>query len=466
MPSDETGMSALTELQQEVARLRDELVDQRLEKERLSKELGLRDAALDAASSHFMIVGTAESLPVVYVNRACANAYGYEPAEVMGQSARMLAFLEPHSKEALSRMAEQMALGEPVRIEGEAVRRDGSIFWLGVVTTQLRGPDGNMTHIVSVGADITARREAELKRKELQEQLLGEMRERERMAIELRLAQKLESVGRLAAGLAHEINTPIQYVGDSVHFLRSAFSDLAGLLDAYRTALTDSCDPAGERKLAELRAIEADIDYEFLRIEAPRAFERTLEGTERVAGIVRAMKEFAHPDGCEQSPADLNHAIETTLVVARNEYKYLAEVVSHFAPLPAVTCNIGELNQVILNLIINAAHAIHDSGKDVSVGRITVETRVVEDCVEVIIGDNGCGIPEENLEKIFDPFYTTKEVGRGTGQGLAIARAIVVDKHGGDIKVNSIIGSGTQFTLRLPIAGQASDGPMLTQAVA
>lgn len=468
VPVTEQQAPAVAELLREVVRLRAELLEERREKERLSGELGLRDTALDAGSSHFRIVDAKlESRPIVYINRACANAHGYEPNELLGQSIRMLTIREREDESVRALLRRRLANGETVRTESEVIRRDGSTFWAGLATTPVRSSQGEITHYVTVGADITARREAECKRQELQEQLVNEMRERERMAIELRLAQKLESVGRLAAGLAHEINTPIQYVGDSVYFLRSAFDDLARVFNAYRSALTGGCAD-GAQKLAEIESIEAEIDLEFLKTEVPRAFERTLEGTQRVAGIVRAMKEFAHPDECEQGPADLNHAIETTLLVARAEYKYLAEVVTLFEPLPPVTCNIGELNQVILNLIVNAAHAIHDSGKDVSTGRITVETRVVDDCVEVIIGDNGCGIAAENVEKIFDPFFTTKEVGRGTGQGLAIARAIVVEKHGGDIRVHSVVGTGTKFILQLPITGKAGTGPMplTTQAVA
>jgi signal transduction histidine kinase len=187
----------------------------------------------------------------------------------------------------------------------------------------------------------------------------------------------------------------------------------------------------------------------------PKAFERTLQGVERVAAIVRAMKEFAHPDANEHSPADLNHAIETTLIVAHNEYKYTATVETKLGPLPEVMCNVGELNQVFLNLIVNAAHAIQESGKDAATGRMTIATVRNRDSVVISIADNGCGIPEENLEKVFDPFFTTKEVGRGTGQGLAIARSIVSEKHGGSIDVHSTVGVGTHFIVRLPIVGRA-----------
>lgn len=440
----------------ELAQLHARLAAATAENHVLRDELRLRDTALDAGSSHFMIVDLlAPGRPIVYVNRALAREHGYEPAQIIGKSVRMLN-AQSADRRQTQQFYEDMVAGRTMRTERQAVRRDGSTFWVGVTVTALRNSHGVVSHYVTVGADITARKDAERKKQELQEQLYGEMRERERMAIELRLAQKLESVGRLAAGLAHEINTPIQYVGDSVYFLQAAFADLTRYLDAYRTAIAHSCAAEMDQAaLAALDALKCEIDYDFLSVEVPKAFQRTLEGTERVTGIVRAMKEFAHPDTDEHMPADINHGLQTTLTVANNEYKYAATIAMEAGELPPVTCKIGELNQVFLNLIVNAAHAIHDSGKDASTGRITVATRVAGDCVEVAIGDNGCGIAPENVEKIFDPFYTTKEVGRGTGQGLAIARSIVVDKHGGNIDVHSEVGVGTRFTLRLPIAGRA-----------
>jgi two-component system, NtrC family, sensor kinase len=266
--------------------------------------------------------------------------------------------------------------------------------------------------------------------------------------------EMLESVGRLAAGIAHEINTPIQYIGDSVSFLQAAQADLHRLLTLYRTAFQQlSGGESLQAVLARLEEAEQRLDLAFLCTEIPKAFQRTLDGVERAAAIVRAMKEFAHPGGVEQSHADLNHAIETTLLVAHNEYKYHAKIESRLGELPEVICNVGELNQVFLNLIVNAAHAIAESGKDVETGRITITTQACGDSVEIRVEDNGCGIPEDNLGKIFEPFFTTKPVGRGTGQGLAITR-IVIEKHGGTVQVDSAVGRGTRFVLRLPIAGR------------
>jgi len=199
------------------------------------------------------------------------------------------------------------------------------------------------------------------------------------------------------------------------------------------------------------RHADQTSDIEFLRSEVPRAIERTIEGTERVATIVRAMKEFSHPDASEKMVADVNRALQNTLMIARNEYKYVATVDLQCGDVPEVMCNIGELGQVFLNLIVNAAHALADSGRDPDTGKITIKTRVVENWAEFTFEDNGCGIPQEIIDKIYDPFFTTKEVGRGTGQGLAIARSIVVDKHAGRIAVQSTPGIGTCFTLRLPL---------------
>jgi signal transduction histidine kinase len=292
-------------------------------------------------------------------------------------------------------------------------------------------------HLASLEETIRART-ASLEA--INEQLREQMRLRQAAEMELRLAQKLEAVGRLAAGIAHEINTPIQYITDSVNFLGAAFDELLSVI------------PGNEPP----RSADRPIDLEFLRDEVPRAIVRTIEGMEHVATIVRAMKEFSHPDASEKTAADLNRALQNTLLIARNEYKYVATVDLQCGDLPEVVCNAGELTQVFLNLIVNSAHALADAGRDTETGRITIKTGVVDGWAEFRFEDNGCGIPQENLDKIYDPFFTTKEVGRGTGQGLAIARSIVVDKHGGHIGVKSTPGTGTCFTLRLPLNANPS----------
>ncbi len=447
--------SAVAALALEVGELQRRLCQESVRSEWLQSELDLRNSALDAAGSHFMIADAGRpDAPTIYVNRAMAQACGYEPTQMLGMSLRDY-FPRELNAARLDEVQEALCNGTAIRTEMLARRSDGSTFWAGISLTFLRNARDQVTHAVCVGADITARLEQERVQRGLQEELFSQMRERERIAIELRLAQKLESVGRLAAGIAHEINTPIQYVGDSVAFLQSASADLERLRAEYCAALAQfGGAEAAAPIIARVRAAEVATDVAFLSVEIPKACERTLEGVERVASIVRAMREFAHPETQEHSLADLNHAIQTTLVVASNEYKYSAVLETQLAALPNVMCNVGELNQVFLNLIVNAAHAIGESGQSAATGRITVSSAVRADQVVVSIADNGCGIKSENVEKIFDPFFTTKPVGKGTGQGLAIARSIVVERHGGTIDVESVMATGTRFIVTLPIAGR------------
>jgi len=283
--------------------------------------------------------------------------------------------------------------------------------------------------------------------------VLLDLSDRKRLEAELAQAQKLESVGRLAAGVAHEINTPVQFVGDSVSFVRDGIADLQRLIERYRElaqAVRDgqeACEAA-----TVLLDAEQDADLEYLTEHMPKACARALEGVARVASIVRSLKEFAHPDGVDSTLVDLNRALENTIVVARNEHKYVADVETDFGELPPVVCHAGELNQVFLNLIVNAAQAIEEkvAGTEQR-GLITVRTRRLGDCVEVAISDTGAGIPEQHRDKLFDQFFTTKPVGKGTGQGLAISRSIVT-KHGGTIRFESTLGKGTTFYIQLPVA--------------
>jgi PAS domain S-box-containing protein len=437
------------------ARLESQAASLRADNAALRKQLTLRDQALDATPTFFVIAEQTTPEPIiVYCNKVVADEHGLRREELIGRGIGALTqWASPDVN--LSEVDAALRAGRTFHYESEAARRDGSKFWLGVSIRPIFDRSGRVTHSVSMAADITAKREEIRKKQELQDKLVEEMRERARVVIELQLAQKLESVGRLAAGIAHEINTPIQYVGDGVHFLRSAYQDFNQLLDGWRsTADAWLADPAHAALRLEIDELTARCDLDFLRAEIPKAFERTSDGVERVANIVKAMKEFAHPDTNEQNPADLNHAIGTTLLVASNEYRYFARIHTEFAELPSIVCNIGELNQVFLNLIVNAAHAIHDAGRDVNTGEIKISTALDGDAVIIRISDNGCGVPPENLSKLYDPFFTTKEVGRGTGQGLAITHSIVVDKHGGHIDVTSVVGSGTEFTLRLPVAGR------------
>jgi signal transduction histidine kinase len=282
--------------------------------------------------------------------------------------------------------------------------------------------------------------------------LQGEMKERHRVETELRMSQKLEAVGRLASGVAHEINTPVQFVSDSVQFVKLAMTELSGVLAELRAANRAVLDGAPSREAAARAAAsehEAEVDY--LLEQGPLALDRALDGLAQVTSIVRSMKAFAHPDAKEMTSADLNAAIASTLVMARNEYKYVADVVTEFGDLPQVTCHPGEINQAVLNIVVNAAHAITDVvGSSGARGRITIRTWRDVDHAVITIADTGTGIPDHIRSQIFDPFFTTKEVGRGTGQGLAMVHTII-DKHAGSVTVASAVGEGTTFEIRLPI---------------
>jgi signal transduction histidine kinase len=282
--------------------------------------------------------------------------------------------------------------------------------------------------------------------------LEDEVAARQRAEIELRQAQKLEAIGRLASGVAHEINTPVQFVNDSATFVRTAFADLVPVIRAYQR-LRQAVD-AGEDVRArgdELARLEEAADVEYALENVPPALERALEGLGRVAGIVRSLKDFAHADRKEMIGIDLNQAIMSTLTISKHEYKMVADVETELATLPLVTCHPGEVNQVLLNLLVNAAHAIGDAvaGSDRR-GVIRVRSGVEGHQVVVSISDTGPGIPPAIRERIFEPFFTTKEVGKGTGQGLAISRSLV-EKHGGKLTFESPPSGGATFFVRLPL---------------
>jgi signal transduction histidine kinase len=293
----------------------------------------------------------------------------------------------------------------------------------------------------------------------INERLKLEMAERRRMEQELVRSQRLEAVGHLAAGIAHEINTPVQYVGDNTRFLNDAFTNVGKLLNGLEGLLAAAKQGAvPEPLLADVDAALRNAEVAYLKEEIPVAIEQSLEGLSRVASIVKAMKEFAHPGNGHKQYLDLNRAIQSTLTVSRNEWKYVADVITDFAgDLPMVPCLAGDFNQVVLNLVVNAAQAIANVVGDGSTGKgtITVRTRQDGDWVEIQIADTGTGIPVSVRDKIFDQFFTTKDVGQGTGLGLSIAHAIIVQKHGGSISFQTEEGEGTTFTIRLPVSDPA-----------
>jgi signal transduction histidine kinase len=298
-------------------------------------------------------------------------------------------------------------------------------------------------------------REAAAAEKRVAEQLREEIAQRLQMEIELRQAQKLEAIGRLAAGIAHEINTPVQFVTDSCTFLADGIRELEAAMTDYHRLIEDLAGlrVPNDQAIARADQLEADHDMAFLRENLGEAAARSLEGLGRVAKIVRATKDFAAHRAEAKAPANLNSAIESTLVICHHETGGVADVEKELGAIPDVLCHGDELNQVFLNLIVNAAHAIADvTNATTERGVIKIKTWAAGEWVKIAISDTGSGISSEILDKIFDPFFTTKPVGKGSGQGLAIARSIVVQKHGGTLDVASQAGVGTTFTIALPAA--------------
>ena len=350
---------------------------------------------------------------------------GYEPQEISRCYDVWQQLLHPDDLlPALAVLQHRSGEQTEFRIEYRLRSKDGSWRWIHCCGRTVASNEfGEPQRVAGVHLDVTERKEAEIR---------------------LAAAQRLESVGKLAAGVAHEINTPIQFVNDSVYFIRDAVHELLQLTDRLRALAERDADNAGA-----LAALGGELPY--LALQLPRAVERSLEGLKRVAEIVSSMRELAHPDRPEMSEVDLNHLIRNALVMARAEYKYVAEVQTDLAPLPPVRCHAGELNQVLLNLLVNASHAIADRvGASGIRGVISVSTRLEGDAVVISVGDTGGGIPENIRHRIYEPFFTTKEVGRGTGQGLAISHNIIVKRHGGAIDCDSELGKGTVFHLRLP----------------
>jgi PAS domain S-box-containing protein len=390
----------------------------------------LQQLSLAVEQSPVSVVITDPQGNISYVNRKFTEGTGYSSEEVVGSNPRLLNAGQC-PPELYRNLWATITAGRVWHGELCNKKKTGEIFWEAATITPITNPKGAITHYLAVKEDISERRALE-----------GQLRQ----------AQKLEGIGQLAAGIAHEINTPTQFVTDNLTFLRDSWKSTHELLEQYRNAVRSMAEALPEGVATTLQQAEQSCDLDFIATEAPRAIDQSLDGARRVAQIVRAMKEFSHPDSADKTATDLNKAIESTITVARNEWKYVSEIVREFdESLPPVVCYPGDINQVVLNLIVNAAHAIKDKIKEGEKGRITVGTRMRGECVEISVTDTGGGIPEGIRTRVFDPFFTTKEVGKGTGQGLALAYTVVVKKHGGKIWFETKIGEGTTFFITLPI---------------
>ena len=286
--------------------------------------------------------------------------------------------------------------------------------------------------------------------------LIRDLSRRKKLEARLSQAQKMESVGQLAAGIAHEINTPIQFLGNNIQFLQGAFDDLGELLNLFESLAqaVRSGSPTDEL-MANIETQSELADLPFLREEFPSAIEQSMEGIDRVATIVRAMKEFSQPSSDSKSSVDINHAIENALAVSVSQYRDVARVETSLDPsIAPVSCLGAQINQVLLNVITNASEAIEEH-REPGTGLIKLSTRSIGDAIEIRCEDNGPGIPTEIIDRIFDPFFTTKEVGKGTGQGLAFVYDVIVNKHDGAIQAQSPAEGGTTLVMTIPVANHS-----------
>jgi PAS domain S-box-containing protein len=326
-------------------------------------------------------------------------------------------------------------------IEYRINNNKGELVWVREIATPLMS-SGEPNKLACICYNITAFKEAGL--------------EKEKMKKELAQAQKLESVGQLAAGIAHEINTPSQFISDNLTFLQESVGEVLELFQA----ISERIDKEGESAFADdLKTLIGDVDMPYLAQEIPSALLQSYEGIISVSKIIRAMKDYAHPEK-EFKLVNINMSVESAIIVSRSEWKYFSKIEKIFDEgLPMVECVAGDISQVILNIIVNSAHSIADkySDSDEVEGKITIKTKKINDNVLIEIADNGGGMTEDVKNKVFDHFFTTKEVGKGTGQGLSIARRLIFEKYRGSIEVQSTVGVGSMFRIILPVIQPNND---------
>ncbi|OGV52732.1 MAG: hypothetical protein A2017_14935 [Lentisphaerae bacterium GWF2_44_16] len=410
-------------------------------RKKMEEELMLVHTALEGAME--AIITTDMYGKATYLNKAFSELFGYKLADLKDINALVLLFQNTLPDRSHSKLAQ---VGDWLVLEGEGTikSKDGKDIAIYLRQTPIIIEERNIiSGILSIITDITDKKA-----------------ERERQALielQLRQAQKLEAIGQLAAGIAHELNTPIQFVGDNVNFLHDSFKDIISLLGKYHELTRNIGENAEACKemAAEITSKFEEIDFDYLSKEIPLAIEQSLEGIKRISDIVVAMKDFSHPGSGEKKLVDVNKAITNTVTVARNEWKYVADIKLELAPdMHPVPCYEGEFKQVVLNILVNASHAIGDALKkenSTQKGTITVKTANDGEWASISISDTGTGIPEGAKGKVFDPFFTTKETSKGTGQGLAISYDVIVNKHKGKLYFETEINKGTTFFIRLPM---------------
>jgi PAS domain S-box-containing protein len=381
-----------------------------------------------------ILIGLSKDNKVVLWNSRAERILGKNQSEVKGLALDACSIDWDWNK-ITDGISQSRTASQPIRVDDIRYRRsDGEERYLSMTVNHLGCDNDCILGTTIIGADIT---------------------DRKKLETHLQQSQKMEAIGQLAAGIAHEINTPTQFVGDNTRFFQDAFEDLIRIIREYEHLLDKAkAQTLNEELIAAAEQRIEEIDLPYLEEEIPVALQHTLKGVERITKIVQAMKIFAHPGMAVKEPTDINKEIEKTITITRNEWKYVAEMQTDFdATMPLVPCFRAELNQVILNMIVNAAHAIAEVNKDCSSqrGTIRISTHQQDHWAKIRISDTGAGIPEDIRHKIFDLFFTTKGPGKGSGQGLSISHSVIVEKHKGTLDLESRVGKGTTFIIGLPM---------------
>ena len=430
-----------------------DITNRKQAEEALREERNLLRTVIDSLPDYIFIKDT--DYRYIVSNEAFARFHQMTPKDLVGKKAHEI-FPQEAALRFYADDKKVMLSGQPLlNREDRLVDKEGKTIWHLASKVPLRNSFGNVAGLVGIAKDITERKQMEKElrsNKEELEQTLTELKETQAYMIQ---SEKMASVGQLAAGVAHEINNPTGFVSSNINTLSGYQNDIKSLLMEYRnlvddlkdSAITSHCPISISEQVERILALEANVDIDFLLSDMPVLINESLEGMERIKKIVLDLKDFAHPGEDKAQTADINKGIESTLSIVWNELKYIATVTKEYGELPLVECYPQQLNQVFMNILVNAAQAMKDQGE------IRVSTHASNGFVEIKISDTGAGISDENLSKIFDPFFTTKEVGKGTGLGLNVAYNIV-KKHKGDLKVESELGKGTTFIIRIPVGGE------------
>ncbi|MDD4349080.1 MAG: PAS domain S-box protein [Opitutales bacterium] len=408
----------------------------------LERKLVQLESIVNDSTSIALLIECSQNWPIAFISENVFQ-FGYTAMELYDGKVSFFDLIHKEDRERIRTDYESMVndgIREMVR-EYRITTRSGIVRWIEDRRKLLRNPLGRITHLQGILTDITRRKLDEEKHK--------------LMDVQLRQAQKLEAIGQLAAGIAHEINTPVQFIGDNIRFLHDVCEQIGPLMNVlsdFKSASTHA--KAGPEMINRIAGAVEPMDVDFLRQEMPEAISQTTDGVRRISEIVRAMKEFSHPSAAGFSLVDINHSLENAVTVSRNEWKYVADIETDLdSSLPLVPCLATQLNQAILNILVNAAQAIGESvNKGLSNrGKIVIATRKDEASVVIRISDTGPGIPDKIRDRVFEPFFTTKDVGKGTGQGLTIAYDVVTRLHHGKLSFDSKAGEGTVFRIELPL---------------